>query len=151
MEDVSGALIPMATWSNSGDGAAPKSKGWSQPPPFNRGMPDLAGIRISASTPRQSLNIPRIGVRRHRAKGGCNPACRARFELDPARGLPNWGPGRRWFRSSLCNEDKRIRPVWHHRNMVNPAAEGAELQVVAVPAIEKRIFVTRDRQVRRQL
>lgn len=31
--------------------------------------------------------------------------------------------------------------------MVDPAGERAELQVVAVPAIEKRIFVIRDRQV----
>ena len=31
--------------------------------------------------------------------------------------------------------------------MVDPSGEGAELRVVAEPAIEKRIFVIRDRQV----
>jgi hypothetical protein len=44
-------------------------------------------------------------------------------------------------------EDKKFRPVCHHVLMADSAGEKAELQIVAAPAIEKRIFVVRERQV----
>jgi hypothetical protein len=38
-------------------------------------------------------------------------------------------------------------PFCHHAGMADPAGEELEVQVVAAPAIEKLIFVIRERQV----
>jgi hypothetical protein len=59
-----------------------------------------------------------------------------------------WGPSGRRFKSCLPDSaDKSIRSVWHPADMADSAGEKAGVQVVAAPAIEKRIFVIRERQV----
>jgi ORF6N domain len=58
-----------------------------------------------------------------------------------------WGPSGRWFKSSRPDVDNKFRPVWHHSSMADSTGDKAELQVVAVPAIENRILVVRGRQV----
>jgi ORF6N domain len=49
--------------------------------------------------------------------------------------------------SSLPISDNKFRRVCHHVDMADSGAEKTELQVVAGPAIERRIFVVRERQV----
>jgi ORF6N domain len=43
--------------------------------------------------------------------------------------------------------DNKFRPVCHHAGMAHSAADKTEPRIVAAPAIEKRIFVVRERQV----
>jgi hypothetical protein len=58
-----------------------------------------------------------------------------------------WGPSGRRFKSCLPDVDNKFRRVCNYRGMADPAEEKAELQVVVAQAIEKRIFVVRERQV----
>ncbi len=71
---------------------------------------------------------------------------RVRAHMRP--GSSGWGPSGRRFKSCLPDSaDKSIRRVCDHAAMVGSAGDRAEVQVVAAPAIEKRIFVIRERQV----
>jgi hypothetical protein len=62
--------------------------------------------------------------------------------LDPSSGLVVQRP------SGQANDaDKSIRLVWHDDRMAQAAEKAGSLELIAAPAIEKRIFVVRGRQV----
>src|SRR6188472_3151957 len=64
-------------------------------------MPDQAEIRISASTPRQSPNIPTYRGSAGANGAGGKTACHAGFAFGTAEGRPNCGASGRGFESRL--------------------------------------------------